>query len=118
MAFIALVSPVYTECQEGKKNVLKLQATRPQVIVSSLRDNLRFHSGFLRWITLYVVDRFAATLYMLKVRGCACGVINIEKKLTTAASVDRVYVSGDIERLNTSCSPQRVRQKRHTSYTM
>ena len=37
---------------------------------------------------MYVPDRFAATLYMLKVRGSARGVIKIgnEKKLTTAAS--------------------------------
>ena len=74
--------------RRGKEKFLYVRS-RPQVIVYYLfRDNLRFQSSFLRWITLYVPDRFAATLYMLKVRGSARGVIKIgnEKKLTTAAS--------------------------------
>ena len=42
---------------------------------------------------MYVADRFVATSYMLKVRGCAYGAIKIgneKKKNTTAASVDNV----------------------------
>ena len=81
LAIIVLVSPVVhiLNPKRERKCILRYKSTSSNSVLS-LRDNLRFLSGFLRWIALYVPDRLAATFYMLKVRGCACGVIKIGKE--------------------------------------
>ena len=78
---IVPVSPVVyiLNPKRERKCILRYKSTSSNSVLS-LRDNLRFLSGFLRWIALYVPDRLAATFYMLKVRGCACGVIKIGKE--------------------------------------
>ena len=58
LAIKVLVSPVYdTECEKGNKVFLRYKSISSNSVLS-LRDNVLFQSGFLRWIALYVPDRF------------------------------------------------------------